>query len=132
MAERPDIKRAIDFLVATQNADGSWLMTSRSTPDGRPGSAKLLTPITWAATSWTTLGLARLVRKQPYEGLPPPASRTVISLAMKGRESKMGKWEADCQDRPPNGLAIFPTFREPGQETTSRVSRLMSLWRFML
>jgi hypothetical protein len=59
-AERPRIKRGIDFLVATQSPDGSWPMTSRATPDGRPGSAKLLTPITCAASSWATLGLARL------------------------------------------------------------------------
>jgi hypothetical protein len=64
-AERPDIKRAIDFLVATQKPDGSWPMTSRSTPDGKPGSATLLTPITCAAGSWATLGLARLAPKQP-------------------------------------------------------------------
>jgi hypothetical protein len=62
--ERPEIKRAIDFLVATQKADGSWPMISRSTPDGSPGSAKLLTPITCAASSWATLGLARLVPKE--------------------------------------------------------------------
>ncbi|HEV3003001.1 MAG TPA: prenyltransferase/squalene oxidase repeat-containing protein [Pirellulales bacterium] len=59
-AERPDIKRGMDFLVATQTSDGSWPMTSRSTPDGSPGSSKLLTPITCAASSWATLALARL------------------------------------------------------------------------
>jgi hypothetical protein len=59
-ADRPEIKRAIDFLVTTQKPDGSWPMTSRSTPDGRPGSAKLLSPITCAANAWATLGLARL------------------------------------------------------------------------
>jgi hypothetical protein len=62
-AERPEIKRGIDFLVATQNPDGSWPMISRSTPDGSPGSSKLLTPITCAASSWATLGLARLAPK---------------------------------------------------------------------
>jgi hypothetical protein len=62
-AERPEIKRGIDFLVATQKPDGSWPMISRSTPDGSPGSAKLLTPITCAATSWATLALARLAPK---------------------------------------------------------------------
>jgi Squalene-hopene cyclase N-terminal domain/Prenyltransferase and squalene oxidase repeat len=62
-ADRPEIKRAIDFLVATQQPQGSWPMTSRSTPDGRPGGATLLTPITCAASSWATLGLARLVPK---------------------------------------------------------------------
>jgi hypothetical protein len=64
-AQRPDIKRAINFLVATQKPDGSWPMTSRSTPDGKPGSATLLTPITCAASAWATLGLARLAPKRP-------------------------------------------------------------------
>lgn len=57
-SEQPQIARGIDFLVATQLADGSWPMISRSTPDGSPGSAKLLTPITCAAASWATLGLS--------------------------------------------------------------------------
>src|SRR5438876_11310147 len=63
-AERPEIKRGIDFLVATQMPDGSWPMISRSTPDGSPGSSKLLTPITCAASSWAALGLARLAPKK--------------------------------------------------------------------
>lgn len=62
-AQRPEIRRGIDFLVATQKPDGSWPMISRSTPDGRPGSAKLLTPITCTASSWATLGLTNLVPK---------------------------------------------------------------------
>ena len=63
-AEQPEIKRGIDFLVATQSPDGSWPMISRSTPDGSPGSSKLLTPITCAASSWATLGLASLMPKR--------------------------------------------------------------------
>lgn len=62
-SERPEIQRGINFLVATQKSDGSWPMTSRATPDGRPGSAKLLTPITCAADSWATLALSRLAPK---------------------------------------------------------------------
>jgi hypothetical protein len=62
-AQRPEVKRGMDFLVATQKPDGCWPMTSRSTPDGSPGSSKLLTPITCAASSWATLGLARLAPK---------------------------------------------------------------------
>jgi Squalene-hopene cyclase C-terminal domain/Prenyltransferase and squalene oxidase repeat len=64
--DRPEIKRGIDFLVATQAPDGSWPMISRSTPDGSPGSSKLLTPITCAASSWATLGLAKLVPKPSH------------------------------------------------------------------
>ncbi len=67
-AERAEIKRGIDFLVATQAADGSWPMISRSTPDGSPGSSKLLTPINCASASWATLGLARLVPRVVVSG----------------------------------------------------------------
>ena len=69
-AERPDMNRAVDFLVATQKSDGTWPMKSRSTPDGKPGSAKDLGPITCAASSWATLGLARVQpqRRQVEDG----------------------------------------------------------------
>lgn len=61
-ADRPEIQRAIHFLLAAQNPDGSWPMTSRASPDGRPGgSAKNLKPITCGAAAWATMGLARLV-----------------------------------------------------------------------
>jgi hypothetical protein len=63
-ARRSEIQRGIDFLVATQKPVGNWPMISRSTPHGSPGSAKLLTPITCAASSWATLGLARLAPKK--------------------------------------------------------------------
>jgi hypothetical protein len=62
--ERPEMKRGIDFLVATQIQDGSWPMLSRSTPNGEPGSSKLLTPINCAAGSWATLALSRLMPKE--------------------------------------------------------------------
>jgi hypothetical protein len=62
--ERPEVRRGVSFLIATQKSDGTWPMISRSTPDGSPGSAKLLTPINCAASSWATLGLVRLVPKR--------------------------------------------------------------------
>ena len=84
-AERPEIKRAINFLVATQTSDGSWPMISRSTPDGSPGSAKLLTPITCAASSWATLGLARLVPKGPERGRPHAKALSSNSSSIRDR-----------------------------------------------
>jgi pimeloyl-ACP methyl ester carboxylesterase len=79
-AERPEIKRGIDFLVATQVPDGSWPMISRSTPDGSPGSSKLLTPITCAASSWATLGLARLAPKVASKSI---AERNAMKIPTK-------------------------------------------------
>lgn len=70
-AETPEIKRGIDFLLATQIADGSWPMLSRSTPDGSPGSSKLLTPINCGACSWATLGLVSLIPKSPASAASP-------------------------------------------------------------
>jgi squalene cyclase len=32
----PQIQHAVDYLVATQRPDGSWPMTSRASPDGKP------------------------------------------------------------------------------------------------
>lgn len=68
--DRPEIKRGIDFLVATQTPAGSWPMVSRSTPDGSPGSSKLLTPIICAASSWATLGLAKLAPRAGVKSGP--------------------------------------------------------------
>lgn len=69
-AERPPIKRAIDFLVARQNPDGSWPMISRPKPGAGGKPAKLLTPITCTAGSWATIGIARFVSNERTTGAP--------------------------------------------------------------
>ena len=119
-AERPEIQRGIDFLVATQKPDGSWPMISRSTPDGSPGSAKLLTPITCAASSWATLGLARLVPKNALKprttirSRPYPIIRRQVPRDRDGVPLNSawllgeGFQQVRCQRR--NGVRISATY----------------------
>ena len=51
------------FRMDQRAAPHGWPMISRSTPNGEPGSSKLLTPVNCAASSWATLGVTRLVPK---------------------------------------------------------------------
>jgi hypothetical protein len=55
--DRPEIRRAVAFLLATQKEDGSWPMTPRSHPEATP--ARNGVPITYFGSAWATLGLAR-------------------------------------------------------------------------
>jgi hypothetical protein len=59
--DRPEIRRAAAFLVATQEDDGSWRMSPRSHPDAAP--ANNLVPITYFGSAWATLGLLRAERE---------------------------------------------------------------------
>jgi Squalene-hopene cyclase C-terminal domain len=53
----PSVSSAIEFLVNSQQTDGTWQMSSRPNPEnGKP--ATNLNPITYAATAWATLGMA--------------------------------------------------------------------------
>jgi hypothetical protein len=54
----PAIVRGQAFLMKTQQADGSWPMTSRPTAPGGKGSKSLI-PITGAGSAWAVLGLVR-------------------------------------------------------------------------
>jgi hypothetical protein len=55
------IERGRAFLIKTQNADGSWPMTSRPTkPDG--AGASNLIPIIGGGSGWAVLGLVRSCR----------------------------------------------------------------------
>jgi hypothetical protein len=121
-AERPEIKRGIDFLVATQKPDGSWPMLSRSTPNGLPGSSKLLTPITCAASSWATLGLASLAPKAnaPRDARKIPtkisgAYRADELLELCVRDRLADLHPADGRSRSANALNHAPPFltRDP-------------------
>ncbi len=65
--DRPEIQRAVSFLVATQRDDGSWPMTSRNHP-GVETTRKPIrnpVPITHFGSAWAALGLARSVPSAP-------------------------------------------------------------------
>lgn len=59
--DRPQIRRAVSFLVANQRADGSWPMTSRETPERK--ASKNPVPIVYFGSAWATLGLMRSLPK---------------------------------------------------------------------
>src|SRR5205085_8871971 len=114
-AERAEIKRGIDFLVATQQPDGSWPMISRSTPDGSPGGATLLTPITCAASSWATLGLARLVPKEKPAS-KAEAGRNAQKVPAKVAGTYKGGELVELRVRGRMGYLINPTVKVDPQK----------------
>lgn len=56
-ADRPQVRRAVEFLVNTQRPDGSWPMIRRGHPEVTPGP--FIVPITYFGAAWGTLGLLR-------------------------------------------------------------------------
>lgn len=58
--DRSEIKRGLEFLIASQKEDGSWPMTSRAQPGATP--FKNPVPITYLGSAWATMGLMRMVR----------------------------------------------------------------------
>jgi hypothetical protein len=114
-ADRREIKRGIDFLVATQKPDGSWPMISRSTPDGRPGSSKLLTPINCAASSWATLGLASLVPKEKPAS-KAAAARTIQKVPTTIAGTYRGGKLVEMQVRGRLAYLVEPTARVDAQK----------------
>lgn len=61
--DRPEIGRAVAFLVATQREDGSWPMTSRNHPGvvSTRNPIRNPMPITYFGSAWATIGLVRSV-----------------------------------------------------------------------
>lgn len=59
--DREALRRGVRFLIDTQQADGSWLMTRRGHPGATP--TKNVVPITYFGAAWGTLGLLRAVEK---------------------------------------------------------------------
>jgi hypothetical protein len=57
--DRPEVKRGVSFLVATQKEDGHWPMPPRAHPGARPANNKA--PITHLGSAWATLALMRSV-----------------------------------------------------------------------
>jgi predicted kinase len=121
-AERPEIKRGLDFLVATQMHDGSWPMRSRATPDGSPGSATLLTPITCAASSWATLALARLAPTKRANGKGPGTAQDHSrKRLMRATPLTQG---GGTMERPNPGPRLILVCGLPGSGKTTRARAL--------
>ena len=55
--DRPEIKRGVEFLLSTQQEDGSWPMTRRGHAGVTPGP--FVVPIIYFGSAWGTLGLMR-------------------------------------------------------------------------
>src|SRR5215831_18337673 len=65
-SERAEVRRGVDFLVASQRRDGSWPMKSRAHPGAKPYTNPV--PITYFGSAWATLGLLRSVTPQGEAG----------------------------------------------------------------
>jgi hypothetical protein len=59
--DRSEIGRAVSFLIANQQQDGSWPMTPRSHPGIDATRKRNPVPITYFGSAWATLGLVRSV-----------------------------------------------------------------------
>ncbi len=57
LQEDETIRKAIDYLIATQQNDGSWPMTKRTHPGETP--TENMIPISYFGSAWATLGLLR-------------------------------------------------------------------------
>jgi hypothetical protein len=95
--DRPEIRRAVAFLTATQRDDGSWPMISRNHPgvETTKDPVRWPVPITYFGSAWATLGLVRCVPSPPDT---PQKQRYAFDYILGFH----GKYEADEMrpDRP--------------------------------
>lgn len=57
--DHPNVQRAVKYLIAGQEEDGSWPITPRSHPGATPSANT--TPITYFGSAWGTIGLLRSI-----------------------------------------------------------------------
>lgn len=101
--DRPEVSRAVSFLVANQKEDGAWPMTSRNHPgvETTRNPIRNPVPITYFGAAWGTLGLVRMVPTAP----DTPAKR---QTAFDEIRAFHGKFEADESkpDKPVVGVDL--------------------------
>jgi len=92
--DRPEIGRAVSFLVANQREDGSWPMTSRNHPGvvTTRNPIRNPVPITYFGSAWATLGLVRFV--PPAPDTAARRQRAFDSIRMFGGEYQVDEKRA--------------------------------------
>jgi hypothetical protein len=87
-SDHPQVSRAVAFLVASQQENGSWPMIPRSLPDADPAKPRYPVPIIYFGTAWATLGLVRFVPAMP-------APDTIQQRAFDAIRGYSGTYEVD-------------------------------------
>ena len=101
--DRPEVQRAVSYLAATQENDGSWPMTPRN----HPGVETTANPVRWPVpikhfgSAWAMLGLVRCVPS-------PPDTAAKQRHAFDNILTFHGKYEVDetIPDRPVIGVDL--------------------------
>lgn len=132
--DRAEVRRAVDFLTATQQKDGSWPMTRRGHPGVTPGPNAV--PIIYFGSAWATLGLMHqaaavegasppLQDSRKKDAIPPaPRSRVEFARAMANVTKGMTEQEVTALLGKPDDIK---THTDPGGISTSRTREI---WRY--
>ena len=67
--DRPEIQRAVSFLLATQRPEGTWPMIPRAQPGEKPN--RINGSLDYLGTAWATLGLMRSIQRPGPAPLTP-------------------------------------------------------------